>query len=113
MASEPVPIACSLSSADARGQLDEWRELLVGATTESRRVSPTQLLIRFEDEFTGFEGLVDLARREKACCPFFDFSLRIDADAVRLAISVPETGAPVLDTFAALGPDGQARPALD
>jgi hypothetical protein len=113
VAYESVPIACSLSSADARGQLDEWRDLLAGAATESRRVSPTQLLIRLEDEFTDFGALVDLARREKACCPFFDFSLRIDADAVRLALSVPVDGAPVLDTFAALGPDGQARPALD
>ncbi|HUJ67861.1 MAG TPA: hypothetical protein VLX59_20120 [Acidimicrobiales bacterium] len=113
MADEPVPIACSLSSADARGQLYEWRDLLAGAATEGRRVSPTQLLIRLGDEFTDFAALVDLVRREKACCPFFDFSLRIDVDAVRLVISVPEAGAPVLDTFAALGPDGQARPGLD
>ena len=113
MASEPVRIACSLSVADARRQLAEWRDLLAGATTESRRVSRTQLLIRLHDDFTDIGALVHLARREKACCPFFDFSLRIDADAVALAISVPEAGAPVLDTFAGLGPDRQARPALD
>ena len=41
--------------------------------------------------------MVGLAQREKACCPFFDFSLDIAADSVTLVVSVPDDGAPLLD----------------
>jgi hypothetical protein len=55
------------------------------------------------DDLTGVGEIVSLARREKACCPFFDFSLMIEPDAVSLVIAVPEDGIPILDTFADLG----------
>jgi hypothetical protein len=100
----PVPIACTLSAVDARDQLDEWRALLATEAVETRRVAPTELLIRLRDHPARMGEIVSLARREKACCPFFDFSLRIEPDAVSLSISVPDDGIPVLDTFAALGP---------
>jgi hypothetical protein len=99
----PVPIACRLSAVDARDQLDEWRALLATQAIETRRVSPTELQFRLRDDLAGLGAIVSLARREKACCPFFDFVVRIEPDAVSLAISVPEDGVPVLDTFAALG----------
>ncbi len=99
----PVPIACTLSAADAHDQIDEWRALLATEAVEARRVSPTQLHFRLQDDSARLGEIVSLARREKACCPFFDFSLMIEPDAVRLAISVPEAGVPVLDTFADLG----------
>jgi hypothetical protein len=100
----PVPIACSLSTADARDQLEEWSALLGTEAVETRRVTPTELIIRLRDDPGRLGEIVTLARREKTCCPFFDFSLRIDPDAVSLAISVPDDGVPVLDAFAALGP---------
>ena len=105
----PVPIACSLSTGEARGQLDEWRALLATETIESRRVKPTELQIRLRDDSARVGEIVALARREKACCPFFDFSLRIEPDAVSLAISVPEEGIPVLDAFSALAAES-SRP---
>jgi hypothetical protein len=97
---EPVPIACSLSAADAHDQVDEWRALLATAATETWRVSPTRLQFRLGEDPTRVGEIVSLARREKACCPFFDFSLMIEPDAVSLVIVVPEDGIPVLDSFA-------------
>ncbi len=99
----PVPIACSLSAGDAHDQMDEWRAILATEAVETRRVSPTQLQFRLRDDLARMGEIVSLARREKACCPFFDFSLTIEPDAVSLAIAVPEDGVPVLDSFAALG----------
>jgi hypothetical protein len=107
----PVAIACSLSAFDARDQLEEWRALLGTEAVEIRRVTPTELIVRLQDDPARLSEIITLARREKACCPFFDFSLRIEPDAVSLAISVPDDGVPVLDAFAALGPkNGPARP---
>jgi hypothetical protein len=38
-----------------------------------------------------------LAQREKACCPFFEFSLDIGAESLCLRLRVPDDAAPVLD----------------
>jgi hypothetical protein len=103
----PVPIACSLSSVASRAQLDEWRALLATEAVETRRATPTELIIRLRDDQARLGDIVTLVRREKTCCPFFDFSLRIEPDAVSLLISVPDDGVPVLDAFAALGPENQ------
>ena len=90
----PVPIACSLSASDARDQLGEWQALLATESVETSRVSPTELRFRLRDDLARLEEIVTMARREKACCPFFDFTLMIEPDAVRLAVSVPEDGVP-------------------
>jgi hypothetical protein len=44
-------------------------------------------------------ALIRLAQREKACCPFFDFAIRIEAETIALRISVPEDGAALLGHF--------------
>ena len=44
----------------------------------------------------------DLARREKACCDFFEFSIAIEADALWLSVRVPAEASLVLDDFAQL-----------
>ena len=48
------------------------------------------------------EAVVRLAQREKACCPFFDFSILVDAGTVALRVSVPAGAAAILDDFARL-----------
>jgi hypothetical protein len=101
-ASVPI-VACSLPVSDAHHQLGEWRALLATASVETTRVSPTELHFRLRDDLGGLRQIVTLAQREKACCPFLDFALMIEPGAVRLTISVPEGGVPVLDAFAAFG----------
>jgi len=99
-----IPVACNLDDQAAFAQLEEWRALLAGPTVTRQRVSPTELALGLSEDPAQLETVVRLARREKACCPFFDFSLRIGADALTLTISVPEEAAALLDQFAAPQP---------
>ncbi|SRR6266568_8016758 len=99
-----VPIACSLTDSEARAQLGEWREILALACTAAERRSPAELALRLRADLAGLADLVRLAQREHACCPFFDFTLRITAGGTTLVISVPPEADRVLDTFASLAP---------
>jgi hypothetical protein len=91
------PLACRLDAASARDQLDEWRKLLAGAGVIHERVTPSELLVHLDRSV--LTDVVDLAQREKACCPFFEFSLRIDADALVLRVAVSPEASVVLDRF--------------
>lgn len=99
-----IPVACNLDDQAAIAQLEEWRALVVGPTVTRQRVSPTELALGLVEGPAQLETVVRLAQREKACCPFFDFTLRIGTDALVLTISVPEEAATLLDQFAALQP---------
>jgi hypothetical protein len=94
-----VPIACSLPGAEARAQLTEWSALLADSAVSAEREADTVLTFRLRNDLRGLEDLIALARREKACCPFFDFDLAIGADDVLLRISVPIDARDVLDGF--------------
>lgn len=63
------------------------------------RVSPTEISLRLRDDLDQIEAIIRLAQREKACCPFFDFAIRIEAETVTLRISVPQDNAALLDHF--------------
>jgi hypothetical protein len=91
------PLACGLDAASARDQLGEWRKLLADGGTTNERLTPHVLFVHVDRSM--LVDVVDLAQREKACCPFFDFSLRIDADALILRIAVPPEASVVLDRF--------------
>jgi hypothetical protein len=95
-----IPVACNLDGRAAVAQFDEWRALLAGPTVTWQRVSPTELALGLADDPAQWEPVVRLAQREKACCPFFDFTLGIGADALTLTITVPEEAAALLDLFA-------------
>jgi hypothetical protein len=97
-----IPIACSLTDSAARSQLGEWRAIIAAAVDAVDRGSPTELSLRLRADLAGLSDLVRLAQREQACCPFFDFTLRISAVSNTLVISAPPDAAPVLDTFVQL-----------
>jgi len=90
-----VPIACSLGAEDAVSQLDEWRKLL--AQFPTNRLSATQLAVRLTGGPPALVPVIALAQREKACCPFFDFSFHVETDAVVLRVSVPDDATSILD----------------
>jgi hypothetical protein len=96
-----IPIACSLSESSARDQLDEWRQLLRDAGHAAVRLSPTELSLPISDRPGQVEAIVRLARREKACCSFFDFRIHVETDGAVLHISVPPEAVAVLDALAA------------
>jgi hypothetical protein len=101
-----VPIACRLEDGQARDQLEAWRVLLDHPTVTARRISPTEAVIGVTEGLELLPDLVRLAQREKACCPFFDFRLEIEADRIDLVMSVPADGAFVLDNFVRGGAGG-------
>jgi hypothetical protein len=53
--------------------------------------------------------ITDLAERERACCPFFEFSIELDGLGTRLHVEVPSEGGPILADLLALAPT-QLRP---
>ncbi len=91
------PAACRLDLASAQDQLDEWRRLLADEGVTNERLTSGELLVHLDRSLLA--DVVDLAQREKSCCPFFDFSLRIDADALVLRVAVPPEASAVLDRF--------------
>jgi hypothetical protein len=94
-----VPIACSLTSNAARPQLEEWRDLLIRSSVASERTSTTELAFHLNQDLSQLTELVRLAQREKACCPFFDFTIHIAADRVELRVSVPPDATEILDGY--------------
>ncbi len=94
-----IPIACTLTETDAQDQVGKWRDALATSIVAAERVSATRLDLRLNEDLVQLPALVRLAQSEKACCPFFDFSVGIEADAVSLRISVPAEAAPILDQF--------------
>ena len=115
MTSEPTaatPTACDMTGAPdtAQQRMAEYGRLFAQALTGRERTGAgVRLRFRAAD---GVQAWVrDLAAREKACCPFFDFHIGTDGGEVRWDVSVPDddVARAVLDEFYAIpdtAPDG-------
>ena len=97
-----MPIACSLDAVDVRTQVDEWRSLLTQIVTEVERQTSASVTMRLAANTQALAALVELARREAACCQFFRFAVEIDAEGASFTASVPPHAIELLDGFAAL-----------
>jgi hypothetical protein len=96
-----VPIACTLDATGRDERGDEWRAFHQEVVVERDRVSPERLRLRLDPSLDdAVARAVDLARREKACCAFFEFSLEILTEATWLEVAVPESATGILDEFA-------------
>ena len=96
-----VPIACSLDATGQLGRGAEWRAFHRDVVVELERVSSERLRLRLSPGLPdAVAQAVDLARREKACCAFFEFSLEILAEETWLDVVVPLEAAGILDEFA-------------
>jgi MerR family transcriptional regulator, copper efflux regulator len=93
-----VPIACSLTSAEAANQVGAWRALVArpGVTVERR--SPAEVAIHLGQP-DDLAAIVGLAQAEKACCRFFTFGLEIEADSLALRIEAPDDAAAILEAL--------------
>jgi hypothetical protein len=99
-----IPIACTLTSESAGARLEEWRQFLARWTGAAEHASALALRVQLNGSPEALEGAVDLARREKACCAFFEFSIEVEADASWLSVKVPPDAADVLADFVSLLP---------
>jgi hypothetical protein len=91
-----LPIACTLSASEKTDRGEEWHQFLDGNVVEIVRTKYVARL-RLNDGDDVILSAVDLARREKACCAFFDFALEIEPDTVWLRIETPPDAATILD----------------
>jgi hypothetical protein len=97
-----IPIACTLSPDDAPTRVAEWRATLARVVVDTRRVAPTELAFSLHVDDRELAALIELVRREVACCAFFEFALHVTAGATMLRVTVPPDAATVLDEFAVL-----------
>jgi len=88
-------IVCTLGAGDAPQRLIEWQSIL--ERTEERRPGPEGLLLRFPTDPALLGDLAALAAREVACCSFFTFALKLDAEAAWLTVSAPATAMPMVE----------------
>lgn len=100
-------IVCDMTSAPDTGaeRMTEYQRLFAQALVGRERTAEG---IRFRFRAgAGVEAWVrDLAAREKACCPFFDFSITTDGDEVRWDAAAAVTTTTTVD-------DDIARAILD
>ncbi len=96
-----IPIACTLTADDTTTRVDEWRQFLNSNVVEVIRTD-TSVRLRLEEGGDAILAGVDLSRREKSCCAFFEFRLVPLPDAVWLEIDAPPEAAAVLDGLANL-----------
>jgi hypothetical protein len=93
-----IPIACTLSAADKRTRGDEWRQFLTDDVAEIVRFG-TSARMRLNAGDHVILSAVDLARREKDCCAFFEFRLELLPDEVWLSVNVPDDAVAILDSL--------------
>jgi hypothetical protein len=96
------PIACSLSVDGARDRIAEWRVFFASSVDSVEQLAKERFRFRLVPDPGALADAVDLAQREKACCPFFDFSIQLEPDRCWLAVGVPTEATAVLADFARL-----------
>ena len=95
-----VPIACSLTVADAHDRMDEWRSFVADHVASSF-LDGEGVRLRLRDGDEALLAAADLAAREKACCAFFTFAVEIDAEGRLLRIGGPRDAREIVADFAA------------
>jgi hypothetical protein len=87
----PIPIACDLTDAPdtAEERMAEYARLFARSLTGRERTGRgVQLRFRADDGVAAW--VRDLAAREKACCPFYDFAVAATDSEVRWDISLAD-----------------------
>ncbi len=96
-----VPIACSLDAGGMAERVSEWRALVATSVVavDAERTAVHLVLAPSESALV---TAVELAQREKQCCPFFDVALDIAAQQRTLSLRVPDGAEEVMATFVAM-----------
>ena len=88
------PVACSLEVGDASAQVDEWQRVL--SRTVEREAIDGGIRLRFPPDDDVASEVARLAAAERACCQFFDFTVRLTAEATWLEARAPQDAQPVI-----------------
>ena len=93
-----TPIACTLNATERADRGDEWRAFFNANVVEVIRTD-TLARLRLKDGDDVIVAAVDLSRREKYCCAFFDFHFEILPDAVWLEVGAPDEAVEMIDAL--------------
>ncbi len=87
-ASPEAPIACDMTAAEdtLAERLAEYRRLFDHAL-EQRESTQCSTTFRFADRPGVRDWVLDLVRREAACCPFLSYEVALDDDHIVWTIS--------------------------
>lgn len=100
---DSVPIACSLAAGDAAVRVGEWNHFLANDIRAVKGAPPAvDLLLADGDDV--LMRAVDLAERERACCPFFTFGIALDPSGRWLTVVVPAEASDTLTGLVTLIP---------
>lgn len=92
-ADDPVAVACSLDPASMGDRVDEWAALLAPSDDGRRGVVGRTAVdggVRLHfGPSTDAAEVARLAAAEQACCPFFRFTLSLDAGGPALEVRAP------------------------
>ena len=91
-------LACSLTGEEMRERAAEARAL-AGRALMGREPTAEGLRLRFRESPGVEEAVRSFVRREKQCCPFFDFELRRAGDGLELAVAAPPEARGLLDSL--------------
>ncbi|MEM9521995.1 MAG: hypothetical protein AAGA37_21985 [Actinomycetota bacterium] len=87
-----IPIACTLTDAQAASQLDEWGELRARALAVESITGGVRVVLPVESEAI----TRDLAAREAACCAFLTLAVERDDAELTLTITGPSEAQPII-----------------
>ncbi len=82
-----TPIICNLDAQDMGDRTGEWNTLLLKATNYQRTQDGVK--VTFAKDINLREYVQDLAKREKACCPFFVFTFTDTDNGFQLSATAP------------------------
>lgn len=82
-----------------QGRRSEAAALLRSGLAERSSEPDGSLRLVFRGDEHLRAAVRDLIRREHVCCPFFDFTLGEDGDALTVVASAPEAGRELLDAL--------------
>ena len=100
----PAPaLECTLDPGAMRGRIGDWQAVLARAT--GRSPIPGGSAITFDTDPELAADLARLAAAEHACCSFFDFTVSVTGDGMRLEVRAPGEAHDLLS--AVFGPVGQ------
>jgi hypothetical protein len=94
----PVPIACTLSLDAIPDRCAEWQDFASTAVLEIES-DPRSVRLYLGPAATTMAAAESLARREKECCAFFEFTFTADNGQPVLTVSVPDGAEPALHSF--------------
>lgn len=98
-----VAVACTLGPDDFKTRVAALHELASRSLRRSRRDGLVLDLTYDAAELPEIENLV---AKERECCAFLEFRLRLDAEGVRLTITAPQNAGPAADDlFAHFAPE--------